>query len=192
MTDQEEWLQKHTFYCLDITSRITPQQCESNRNAPQHIALSACRKCKAWKERMKGVDMTISGNVRADTLRALQRSDSLPDAAKALGIVSSALYYRINTDDEIKAVAIERGLFKRGKRSSKKSQLDKKADSPNSTIKESDNLAKPDVNYSENIPDEPNPKKTVSIDPIARTVKVTIEITCDMDKLPGILKLMGE
>lgn len=207
MADLEEWLNTHAFHCPDISSRITPQQCESNRNAPKHVALSACKKCRSWKERIKGVGMGMSANVRAETMKALQQGSSMGEVARILGITTPALHYRIQHDEGIKDLAVERGIYKPRKKtaapdqtnpSSIKDQFDKYTDLPNSANNISNESAqRPDTpdfakqgpDYSKNIPD-PAPGESITEDPPARTVKITIEISCDIRKLPEILKMM--
>lgn len=152
--------------------------------------------------------MALSGNVTIDTINVLRKHNKLSDAAKELKLTGAGLTYRIQHNDEIMKVAVERGLYipRTTKRSSKKGQFDKKADLPiredkhpfpsNEIEKQEEQEAPPDptqeeaakpaANYSENIPKEQTPHASPPQD-----IKITIEITCGIDRLAGVLEALG-
>ena len=58
--------------------------------------------------------MTVSRNVKQETMQALQESSSQSEAARKLGISQPALYYRLKHDPDLMEIAVRKG-FVRGK-----------------------------------------------------------------------------
>lgn len=60
----EKWLLENTFYCPLLMARLTPEQCQRNRNKSQqdvcHLKrkndrLKHCRTCRHWQEWQKAL-----------------------------------------------------------------------------------------------------------------------------------------
>jgi hypothetical protein len=115
MTLEDEWLIAHTFYCKGLSARITPEQCRINKEQTgSRYELAACVKCKDYDLAQKeALPMSISQNVKDETIAALRSSQNQSQAAAKLGIKQPSLYWRIMQDKEIHAVADELGFLRK-------------------------------------------------------------------------------
>lgn len=58
----KKWLLENTFYCPVLMARLTPEQCQRNRNKKDiglnrknNTRLRHCQNCKLWEEWQIGI-----------------------------------------------------------------------------------------------------------------------------------------
>lgn len=64
----EWWMQQHTFYCPTLRARISPEQCQRNReqavaswgdSGKKHSAPPQCARCTRWEEYQAGLKEAV-------------------------------------------------------------------------------------------------------------------------------------
>jgi hypothetical protein len=113
MSPQDQWLEIHTFECKRRSARLTPEQCEHDRNLPPvpyadsgpRFRPKACEGCKEWRRPTVQVlarrwALGVSRNTGPTVtdkqiIEEVLKAKTIEDAALILGVTTRFILRRI-------------------------------------------------------------------------------------------------